>query len=182
VTEPLTPEEEAELRESFAAGMRQDRSATVVFAREDIARLLATLDAARATDEGRSRRPATMAETNPASIREAVDRAATAQRDDVIEAARKAAELDLAILEVNGYAKRHEPTGGLATRIDAMMEAWTAAQNAAGRSGADTSGIWGCHQHGGWHHHGGFRHLSGDQHEEADHDHRAALAKTEAQS
>ena len=31
-----------------------------------------------------------MAETNPASIREAVDRAATAQRD-VIEAARKAA-------------------------------------------------------------------------------------------
>jgi len=52
VTEPLTPEEEAVLRESFAAGMRQDRSATVVFAREDIARLLATLDAARSTDEG----------------------------------------------------------------------------------------------------------------------------------
>ena len=47
------------------------------------------------------------------------------------------AALDLAILEVNGYAKRHDLTGGLATRIDAMMEAWTATQNAAARS-ADT--------------------------------------------
>ena len=46
---PLTPEEKRELRESFAAGMRQDRNATAVFARADIARLLATLDRERAT-------------------------------------------------------------------------------------------------------------------------------------
>ena len=45
---PLSAAEEAEIRESFAAGMRQGCTATAVFAREDIARLLATLDRERA--------------------------------------------------------------------------------------------------------------------------------------
>ena len=52
---PLSAEEEAEIRESFAAGMRQGCTATAVFAREDIARLLVTLDRERAESSGTTR-------------------------------------------------------------------------------------------------------------------------------